>query len=107
MIDDETLRRMARGDGSVSDDATYAQPLAAEVLALRAIIDGRTVPPSAKEIEAHAAAGGEWLLRWPWELGWGATICTDTRDEWSEGAVCIALDAERKPCAWPVVGGGS
>lgn len=35
MPDDSTLARIAAGDGSVSEDVTYAQALAMEVLRLR------------------------------------------------------------------------
>ena len=87
--------------------AAAAPALAAEVLRLRDVIAGRTVPPTAEEVEAHHAAGGAWLLRWPWrDRTWASAICwRGVRDEWQEGAVCIALDEERKPCAWPVGGG--
>ena len=82
-----------------------AAELRAERDALRAIIDGRTVPPTAAEIEAHHAAGGAWFVRAPWRPGvWVTEVAwREVRDVWSEGAVCIALDAQRKPCAWPVV----
>lgn len=39
MPDDATLERIAAGDGSVSEDVTYAQALAMEVLRLRARVD--------------------------------------------------------------------
>jgi hypothetical protein len=54
--DDATLRRMACGDGSVSDDATYAAALAAEVLSLRATIDALHADADearCREIERH------------------------------------------------------
>lgn len=73
---------------------------------LRAIIDGRTTPPTPEEMKAHKAAGGQWLVRWPWRdgSGWGSDIVSATRarDEAMPDAVWIALDSTRKPCAWPV-----
>ena len=87
------------------DETARAEKAEAERDALRAIIDGRTVPPTAAEIEAHHAAGGAWFVRAPWRPGvWITEVAwREVRDVWSEGAVCIALDAQRKPCAWPVV----
>lgn len=85
--------------------AAAAPALAAEVLRLRAVIEGRTTPPTPEEIEAHEAAGGRWMLRWQWRSGWwGAEYYgREVRDEWREGARCIALDAQRRPCSWPEV----
>lgn len=55
--DDATLRHMARGDGAVSDDATYAPALAAEVLRLRAQI-ARVRTAWAEYLDAPAACYG-------------------------------------------------
>jgi hypothetical protein len=63
------------------------------VAALRAIIAGRTVAPSDAEIEAHAAAGGSWLVRYRRDE------TTTTRVGWHP------LDATGRPCAWPTGGG--
>ena len=94
-------------DPPASEDALIEgiELLRAERDALRAIVEGRTTPPTAAEIEAHHAAGGVWLLRWPWREGvWACAVCwRGVRDEWMPGAVCIALDAERRPRAWPEV----
>ena len=43
--------------------AAAAPALAAEVLRLRAVIEGRVVPPTPEEIEAHRAEGGAALMR--------------------------------------------
>ena len=79
-------------DHAVPDASPEAAVMAVERLraerdALRAIIEGRTTPPTAAECAALAAAHGAWLVRWPWR----------------GGAVCVALDAERRPCPWPEV----
>ena len=87
------------------DETARAEKAEAERDALRAIIDGRTVPPTAAEIEDHHAAGGAWFVRAPWRPGvWVTEVAwREVRDVWSEGAVCIALGEDRRPCAWPVV----
>lgn len=100
-----------------------AADLAREVLALRAIVEGRTTPPTDAEIEAHADRdnGGAWLVR-----GEVAVLYFDDGelfvqvaehtyghnprrpDEarmWlaaraAEGAVWVPLFDDR-PCAWP------
>ena len=97
-------------------DRTHDATLA-ERDALRAIIDGRTTPPTEAEIEAHDAAGGWWLYL-P-ERGIGRCSCSACRTaqmpagELLPGNVRMvaavgggrwwALDAQRRPCAWPVV----
>lgn len=97
----------------VADLLALAPALAAEVLrlraerdALRAIIAGRTTPPTEAEMAAHAAADGAWLLRHPRHDGvrFAAGVpvsAMDARREWREGVGCIALDSQRRPCAWP------
>lgn len=87
--------------------AATAPALAAEVLRLRAVIEGRTTPPTPEEIEAHHAAGGAWLVAWQWrdgvpvtEIARGKHVCGDARPK---GARWTALDAERRPCPWPEV----
>lgn len=85
-----------------------------ECARLRAIVDGRTTPPTDAEIAAHEAAGGKWRARTP--LG-GGVADTDMMSEGSAlrwASVCRergiaatwwALDAAGRPCAWPVVDG--
>lgn len=86
--------------------------LARERDALRAIVEGRTTPPTDAEVAAHAAAGGRWRCVVPEAL----RMCADgmhghaarlhretldaagyTRSSW------WATDASARPCAWPVV----
>jgi len=98
------------GPASVDVLLDAVAALRAERDALRAIIDGRTVPPTAEEIEAHHAAGGAWLVTLPAVRQVRVrpeTRCTDTPSEvsrlwWSEGARWVAI-TDGRPCAWPVV----
>ncbi len=73
---------------------------------LRAIIEGRTTPPTDAEIKAHDAAGGSWLVRrrrqnglWSAEFIGPSVWCCRVYD----GGVYVALDSERRPCPWPRV----
>jgi len=87
--------------------AAAAPALAAAVLRLRAVIEGRVVPPTPKEIEAHRAEGGRWLVLrrsttgdyYPdVDSGPGAVLCDGaTPCRW------WPLDAEGRPCPWPKV----
>lgn len=99
-------------------DACEAKHLRAELDALRAIIEGRTTPPSDEEIAAHAAAGGSWLCRieapdlepldssaW---LAQSSGRMAQQAARWRRTQHKVfyrwwALDAQRRPCAWPVV----
>lgn len=78
--------------------------------AVRAIIAGRTTPPSDAEIAAHHAAGGEWLGFREDVRTWchGPEVVSFTYSEEHERSArrCSRfwpLDAEGRPCAWPVV----
>lgn len=86
----------------------------AEVLALRSIVDGRTVPPTPNEVEAHRATGGSWrwsvISRGLAMAGMGGTSQTPHGSAIPAGwrrddhiTECWwALDREDRPCAWPV-----
>ena len=88
--------------------------LVAEVRRLRAIIDGRNVPPTDAEIDAHRAAGGGWIVGdRPFYL---SVEVRDARSLCERRAALhvaeppmwppyrwIALDADGRPCAWPTV----
>ena len=96
--------------------------LALKVLELRAIIEGRTTPPTDAEIAAHDHAGG-WWVRLPLRGGGTTCSCDACRahqqppdelpnanvaslaagDRETPGARWWAHDAERRPCAWPTV----
>lgn len=73
--------------------------------ALRAIIEGRAKAPTDEEIDAHHEARGEWLLH---VAGVGGIVIDKPStlraflkmDPWRR---MWALDADGRPCAWPVV----
>jgi len=81
---------------------------AAEIERLRAIVDGRATPPTDAETIAHHAAGGSWLA-----AGNHGRVLTRTMREARHTrdylaaqhmtATWWALDANSRPCAWPVV----
>ena len=91
--------------------------LRAEVAGLRANAEGRTVPPTDDEIDAHALAGGSWIV--------GVRTVHRPRDAREVREMCerrAALHAESPPgwppfrwlafdrvgalCPWPVADGG-
>lgn len=77
--------------------------LAEEVLRLRAIVEGRTVPPTDAEIAAHCDADGWWLVSRSRER---PTVCMARMVsiyEGCEGARYVALDSQHRPCPWPEV----
>lgn len=101
----EAALRVVRS--TVEREADVALRPKRERNALRAIIEGRTVPPTDAEVYAHGGPGrsGWWLVSSPddmslelieqpkerdWCIEWGAT-------QW----LPIGLDG--RPCAWPVV----
>jgi len=81
---------------------------AAEIERLRAIIDGRTTPPTDAEIAAHYASGGAWVhsdARGSYaDSDEGETIACREEAE-AEGLIrrWIPLADDGRPCAWPVV----
>lgn len=95
--------------------SSLARAKGREIDSLRAIIDGRTIPPTNDEIAAHTSTGGYWMV----------TECDDEGRVWSPYIDCDIADLERLakrrvwasrhrrwiairngcPCAWPVVGG--
>lgn len=90
--------------------------LVAEVRRMRAIIAGRTAPPSDAEIAACAAQRGKWYVGA--SVGGEGVAGTDKAREWAamhrqyiaedpEGHTrrpwrWIAVDRDSRPCAWPV-----
>ena len=88
-------------------DRCEVKHLRAELDALRAIVEGRTTPPTDAEVEAHLAAGGFW--RWqnlpgdPAGPRFGHAFADEV--EWLRRFPLRwwALDADGAPCAWPVV----
>lgn len=67
MPDDSTLARIAAGDGSVSEDVTYAQALAMEVLRLRERV------ARAETVRDDAGDAYDVLVRRVWEAATGDT----------------------------------
>ena len=94
------------------DLAAECASLRAECERLRAIIDGRTTPPTEAEVRAHAAAGGRWLISCEGEAGRRHVYTLDRGWEDALGEVrrpgrgvtrWWSLDAEGAGCPWPVV----
>jgi hypothetical protein len=90
----------------------YVHEARTERDALRAVIEGRTTPPTDEEVAAHAAAGGQWRT-----LGLrGFGLSGDVLDGDASRAIRAvsersrvprrwwALDAEGRPCGWPPTG---
>ncbi len=102
------------GDDALCWDATTCprKDWHAEALRLRAIVEGRAVPPTDEELAAHEAAGGAWLVQW----ASGTLVqrmCGDTSGTLESAEVAAQwrgdgevvrwwpLDADRRPAAWP------
>jgi len=91
-----------------------ALDLAADRDALRAILEGRTTPPTDAEIDAHAATGGAWLVAIAITDGALPALVVadhhaarryarqDPKAEWT-ATRWIAVGADRRPTTWPVV----
>jgi hypothetical protein len=98
----------ARADGAEATELRRRQ----ERDALRAIIEGRTTPPTDAEARAHAAAGGLWRA-FHYSPGMeahfdhldaiGARKTATVLRERGLHATWWALDSQRRPCVWPVV----
>lgn len=104
MVTDE-WKNSARLIAAAPDLAATVEALTAERDALRAIVEGRTTPPTEAEAAAHDAAGGAWLIAWSrGDRPTVASIVSGPRVWWPEADVvsAVALDAQRRPCAWPV-----
>lgn len=111
-------------------EGAHAEALAAHVLlarasesvaswiaerdALRAIIDGRSTPPTNAEIDAHDAGGGRW--RWVVTPDGVFRGFSGDLEKWEPSCAVLdarhraafyvtrwwPLDATGRPCAWPV-----
>ena len=92
--------QLRRGLDAAAISAAYNA--AEELVALRAIIAGRTTPPTEAERETHSAAGGAWLVSYVGQGGLAAEVVYGWCGDLPCGAVYIALDARGLPCAWPV-----
>jgi hypothetical protein len=83
----------------------------AERDALRAIVEGRTTPPTWQEIERHHESGGSWMCSAGGvaDVSEHASVTHRWADDHRElpdmgGCRWWALDAQGRLCAWPVVG---
>jgi len=67
--------------------------------------EARTTPPTLAERKVHQEAGGAWLVC---RLDSDGKLHSDVLIGWHgwrwEGCIFMALDAERRLCAWPVGG---
>ena len=104
------LRGLVACGGALRERDERIAALTAERDAAMAIIAGRTTPPTDEEIAVHHAAGGEWLGFREDVRTWchGPEVVSFTYSEEHERSArrCSrfwALDAEGRPCAWPVV----
>jgi hypothetical protein len=87
MPDDSTLERIAAGDGSMSEDVTYAGILAAEVLRLRERV-ARADRDAAGYLADHAAA----------LLDLGAATSRAEKAEGERDALRVAARSYRQAC---------
>lgn len=111
----EAQERARQGEALAKIHREERDACAAEVVRLRAIIEGRTTPPTEAEIAAHEAAGGRWRSVVPgeWILSTDDGDAEDARKTigvQSANAAIVATcgvtwwahDADHRPCAWPV-----
>jgi hypothetical protein len=77
----------------------------------RTTIVGRTVPPTDAEIDAHAAAGGLWIVVDDAGAGYVRSYLPTVREiaGWHRDRdaswTWLPLDRNRRICAWPTTGG--
>jgi hypothetical protein len=75
-----------------------------EVERLRAIIEGRTTPPTIEEARTHIDAGGVFrMVCGARSFTAESMIAVDVAIEDFPGGRWWALDAQKRPCAWPTV----
>ncbi len=112
----------ADGGPDLLDRVDIVVAMTAEIVRLGAIIEGRTTPPTDAEFATHDAAGGSWRIvthavgtRILAEDGYQRDVAMWAHAEMLRDAMAPggplhgadvrwwALDAEGRPCAWPVV----
>jgi hypothetical protein len=86
-----------------ADVEALARAKGAELDALRAIIEGRTTPPTREEAEAHFAGGGSFRVRF--DDGTSLECFEPSHLRMARRASMTshwwALDSTGRPCAWP------
>ena len=111
---DGAARAAEAAEATASRDRAwrYVREARTELDALRAIIEGRTTPPTEAECEAHAAAGGGWVLCNPAAPLDTRVVCLSAATARVRADFCRrtvtrrwwALDATGRPCGWPPTG---
>ena len=105
---DEADRAAELAEGTVAALRDKLGEVERERDALRAIIEGRTTPPTDAEIREHAERGGAWLVTLPPraqvrmmpETRYTSDPVEVSRLWWSEGAWWVPVRYGR-PCSWP------
>ena len=107
-LESERAAERARADAAEAECArltTERDAARAEAAGLRAVVEGRTVPPTPQEIAAHHdASGSGWLVSSDRDVI-PYTLCrSEARDGGApDGARWWPLDASGRPCPWPTV----
>lgn len=99
-IGDELRAARAERDAAIA----HAEELTRALRAAQAIVEGRPTTPTHAEALAHERRGGTWLVarrsepgrRFTASVVYGAWPIENAERVW-------ALDAQRRPCAWPTV----
>ena len=99
--------RLVRAAWEAATGDTHEGPASVEVLldavrGLRSIVEGRTTPPTIEEARAHIDAGGVFRMVCGTRVFTAESmIAVDVAIEDFPGGRWWALDAQRRPCAWP------
>lgn len=103
MVSAEEAREIQQTAECLGPGAEILARLARTVVALRAIIDGRTTPPTDEEAEAHFGVGGIFGMVCADGYFTGSCLSEIRRSiEYPPGR-WWAYDRDGRPCAWPEV----
>ena len=103
----DTYDILVRAAWEAATGDTHEGPASVEVLldavrGLRSIVEGRTTPPTIEEARAHIDAGGVFRMVCGTRVFTAESmIAVDVAIEDFPGGRWWALDAQRRPCAWP------